>query len=222
MGGRNLIGLWIVGGAAVITVALIVTIVLIERNSRSVDAGAYDAIPAAWINGTELGSPEAPVVLQAFEDFLCPHCGQFNAAAKDKLVEEFIVPGRVRFVYEFFPLQIFEPESLAAARAGLCISELANQFWLYHDELFFGERGANRYSMSSLTEMARTLDVPENDFVECMGSTDTQTRISASIQNGETMGVTGTPSLFINGQQYEGSAVDYDAIKAALNAALQS
>lgn len=222
MGGRNLIGLWIVGGAAVITVALIVAIVVIERNSRSVDPSAYEAVPADWINGTELGSPEAPVVLQAFEDFLCPHCGEFNKVAKDRLVEEFIAQGRVRFVYEFFPLQIFEPESLAAARAGHCISELANRFWLYHDALFFGERGANRYSMSSLTEMARRLDVPENDFVECMGSTETQTRISASIQNGAEMGVTGTPSLFINGKQYQGSAVDYDAIKAALNAALQS
>ena len=218
--GKSRIGLWIVGTGVVLTVLLIVFMVLAARTTVEVEA--YDAIPPEWINGNELGDPEAMVVLDAWEDFLCPHCGEFNSASKDRLVEEFVQNGQVKFVYHFFPLQIFAPNSFAAARAGLCVTELSDQFWIYHDTMFFGERGANRYSIESLTELASSLGIREGNFVECMGSTSTQQAIDRSIQDGIDAGVQSTPALFINGIKYEGNATDYDALKTALNNALQS
>ncbi len=214
------IGLWIVGTGAVLIVLLIVFMVASERTQ--VDVDAYDAIPAEWINGNELGDPNAPVVLDAWEDFLCPHCGEFNQASKDRLVEDFVLTGQVKFVYHFFPLQIFAPNSFAAARAGQCVTELSDQFWVYHDTMFFGERGANRFAIESLTELASSLGIRESDFVECMGSITTQQAIDRSIQNGMAAGVQGTPTLLINGVKYEGESTDYDALKTALNNALQS
>lgn len=219
--GQNRIGLWIIGGAVVITAAIIVLIVLTSRPTVSGDSEAYADIPTEWINGTRLGNPDAPVVLEAYEDFLCPHCGDFNRAAKDRLVEDFVVAGDVLFVYRFFPLEMFAPNSYAAARAGQCVATLSDQFWLYHDSLFFGERGTSRYSMENLTRLARSLGIRENDFVECMGSMATQEAIDQSVADGIEAGVTGTPTLLINEERYTGNVVDYDAIKTALNAALQ-
>lgn len=214
------IGLWIVGAGVVLTVLLIVFMVLSERTA--VDEESYEAIPEEWINGNELGNPNAPVVLDAWEDFLCPHCGEFNSANKDRLVEDFVLTGQVKFVYNFFPLQIFAPNSYAAARAGQCVIELSDQFWIFHDTMFFGERSANRFSIESLTTLASTLGIRESDFVECMGSTATQLAVDKSIQDGMSAGVQATPTLFINGTKYEGSATDFDALKTALNEALQS
>ncbi len=219
--GQNRIGLWIIGGAVVITAAIIVLIVLTSGTTVDIESEAYAGIPADWINGTQLGDPEAPVVLEAYEDFLCPHCGEFNRAAKDRLVEEFVIPGKVKFVYKFFPLEMFAPNSFAAARAGQCVATLSDNFWLYHDSLFFGERGASRYSTESLTNLARSLGIRENEFVECIGTMATQEAIDQSLADGVAAGVTGTPSLFINGEKFTGNVVDYDAIKTALNAALQ-
>lgn len=216
---KNRIGLWIIGSAALITVLLIVFMSIASRTT--VSGEEYAEVPEAWINGNELGSPDAPVVLMAWEDFLCPHCGEFNRAAKDRLVEDFVIPGKVRFVYKFFPLDMFAPNSFAAARAGQCVIELSNQFWLYHDELFFGARGQTRYSMESLTELARSLGIRENDFVECMGTTTTQEAIEQSLQTGIDMGVGATPTLFINGERFTGNPTDYDSLQTALNAALQ-
>ncbi len=206
----------------VVTAIIILLIVVTSRAGVSVGDEAYANIPADWIKGTELGNPEAPVVLEAYEDFLCPHCGEFNRAVKDKLMEEFVIPGDVRFVYRFFPLEMFAPNSFAAARAGQCVATLSDQFWLYHDTLFFGERGASRYATENLTGLARSLGIQENDFVTCLGSITTQEAIDASVAQGFEAGVTGTPSLFINGELFTGNVVDYDAIKTALNAALQS
>lgn len=214
------VGLWIVGTGAVLVVLLIVFMVVSERTQVEVEA--YDAIPAAWINGNALGDPEAPVVLDAWEDFLCPHCGEFNRASKDKLVEDFVLTGQVKFVYHFFPLQMFAPESFAAARAGQCVIELSDKFWVYHDTMFFGERGADRFAIEALTELATSLGIRESAFVECMGSAATQQAITRSIESGMDAGVQATPTLLINGVKYEGRATDYDALKTALNNALQS
>ncbi len=214
------VGLWIVGTGAVLIVLLIVFMAVSRRTT--VDTEAYDAISAEWINGNELGDPDAPVVLDAWEDFLCPHCGEFNKASKDRLVEDFVQTGQVRFVYHFFPLQMFAPNSFASARAGQCVMELSDQFWVYHDTMFFGERSANRFAMESLTELASSLGIRESDFVECMGAVSTQQAIDRSIQAGIEAGVQATPTLFINGVQYEGASTNYDALKTALNNALQS
>lgn len=216
---KSRIGLWIIGAGAVLVVLLIIFIITQARTPVNVES--YDQIPAEWINGTELGDPDAPVVLVAYEDFLCPHCGEFTRAAKDNLVADFVVPGQVKFVYRFFPLQIFAPNSFAAARAGQCISVLSDSFWQYHDGLFFGQRGADRYTSDSLTRMATDLGIRADDFVECLASTSTQQAIEQSIQEGMDAGVTATPTLLINGVKFEGNVTNYDELKTALNAALQ-
>ena len=214
------IGLWIVGTGVVLIVLLIVFMVLSERTTINLEV--YEAIPSEWINGNELGDPNAPVVLEAWEDFLCPHCGEFNSANKERLVEEFVLTGQVKFVYKFFPLQIFAPNSYAAARAGQCVIELSDQFWNFHDTMFFGERGADRFAIESLAKLASTLGIREGDFVECMGATTTQQAIDQFLQDGMSNGVDATPTLFINGVKYEGKVTDFDALKTALNNALQS
>ena len=217
--GRSRLGLWIIGGAAVITVALIIAVALASRTPVPDDAHAE--VPAAWINGNELGNPEAPVVLEAYEDFLCPHCSEFNKAVKNQLVEDYIISGDVKFVYKFFPLDMFAPSSYNAARGGQCMINLSDDFWTYHDTLFFGERGTSRFTVEGLSELAGELGVRQVDFVECMGSVQVQDAVDQSVRDGIAAGVQGTPTLLINGERYSGNSTNYDAIKTALNAALQ-
>lgn len=220
--GKSRIGLWIVGTGVVLTVLLIVFMVVAA--GTTVDVQAYDAIPPEWININALGDQDAVVVLEAWEDFTCGACRRFNSENKDRLVEDFVQTGKVEFVYRFFPLPgpQHAPKSYATARAGICVTELSDKFWVYHDIMFFGEQGANRTSIESLTEVASSLGIRERDFVECMGSTATQQALDQSIQEGIDAGVHATPTLFINGVKYEGSYINYDALKTALNNALQS
>ena len=143
MKGKSSIGLWIIGVASAVVVAIIALVVITGRTPVSSEAHAN--IAPEWINGNELGSPDAPVVMVAYEDFLCPHCGEFNKNGKARMIEDFIEDGKLRLVFKFFPLDIFAPGSYNTARAGQCIIDLSddpNGFWQYHDTLFFGERGA--------------------------------------------------------------------------------
>src|SRR5690606_3628080 len=70
--------LWLIG----ISVAVLVLVVVLV-NLRNQPAGTapldLSAVPPAWINGKSLGNPDAPVVMQAWEDFLCPHCREWSA-----------------------------------------------------------------------------------------------------------------------------------------------
>lgn len=221
MKGKNRIGLWIIGVASIVVVGIIVLVVVTSRTPVSSEAHAN--IPTEWINGNELGSPDAPVVMVAYEDFLCPHCGEFNRNAKARLIEDFIEAGDLRLVYMFFPLDIFAPGSYNAARAGQCIIDLSddpNGFWQYHDTLFFGERGASRYEVENLTSLARTAGVNEREFVECFGSVAAQDKVDQSVRAGVADGAQGTPHILINDEVFDGNAANYDAIRAAVNAAL--
>ena len=223
MKGKNRIGLWIIGVASIVVVGIIVLVVVQSQSSVPKSSEAHAGIPTEWINGNELGSPDAPVVMVAYEDFLCPHCGEFNKAAKANLIKDYIEAGRLRFVFKFFPLDIFAPGSYNAARAGQCIIDLSddpNGFWQYHDELFFGERGASRYEVENLTSLASDAGINEREFVECFGSVEAQQKVDLSVREGVADGAQGTPHILINDEVFDGNAAHYDAISTAVNAAL--
>ena len=221
MKGKSSIGLWIIGVASLVVVAIIILVVLTGRTPVSSEAHADIALE--WINGNELGSPDAPVVMVAYEDFLCPHCGEFNKNGKARMIEDFIEDGKLRLVFKFFPLDIFAPGSYNTARAGQCIIDLSddpNGFWQYHDTLFFGERGASRYEIENLTNLARSAGVNEREFVECFGSVSVQDKVDQSVREGVADGARGTPHILINGEVFGGNAANYDEVRAAVNAAL--
>ena len=221
MKGKSSIGLWIIGVASAVVVAIIALVVITGRTPVSSEAHAN--IAPEWINGNELGSPDAPVVMVAYEDFLCPHCGEFNKNGKARMIEDFIEDGKLRLVFKFFPLDIFAPGSYNAARAGQCIIDLSddpNGFWQYHDTLFFGERGAARYEIENLTSLARSAGVNDREFVECFGSVAAQDKVDQSVRQGVADGAQGTPHILINGEIFGGNAANYDEVRAAVNAAL--
>ena len=94
----NSIGLWIVG-VSVAVVVLVVALMMISSRQNVIAVETPDVQPE-WIDRTTMGNPDASVVVQAWEDFLCPSCMQWT-----QMIEP--VCGRLR-----------EP--------GLCVSSSAN------------------------------------------------------------------------------------------------
>jgi protein-disulfide isomerase len=87
-------------------------------------AGVLIAGSTANINGNAFGSPKAPVMLEVFSDFQCPACKAFHDNDFQRIMTDYIVPGKVYLIYRYFPLaghaygRICAEYVCAAARVG--------------------------------------------------------------------------------------------------------
>ncbi len=211
---QNAIGYWIIGISAAV---VILVIALAALNSRqSVAEITPPDVPAEWVNGTSLGNPDAPVTVQMWEDFLCPHCRQWTNQIKPQLEEAYVKTGQVKLEYHFFPLQSFAPGSEMAAMAGMCAAD-QNAFWPYHDRLFQAQdQGQAGYLLDALVQYADELGLDSRTFLQCMSSQKYRTAVQESANQAIALGFTGTPSIMINGQQVE-NAFDYNGLAAEID-----
>ena len=109
-------------------------------------------------NGRELGEPSAPVVMEVYIDFQCPPCGTFAFNYERKIIEQYVITGKVRLVFRHFPF--IGDESHQAALASMCAAE-QNHFWEYGDLLFANLTGKNEgaFSNARLENFARLLEL---------------------------------------------------------------
>jgi len=147
--------------------------------------------------GPSRGPQNASVTIIEFSDFQCPYCQKQQEALKQLLAEH---AKDVRLVFRDFPLKM-HPNAAAAAEAGACADE-QGQFWAMHDLLF---ENRENLGTADLKRYARTAGLDGNRFDQCLDSGKTQARIAASLEEGERVGVEGTPALFINGRMFSGT-----------------
>lgn len=207
--------IWLVGGAIIFVVLIIIAIN--ANRPQPVGTMTQPDVPADWIDRTSLGNPDATVVVDAYEDFLCPHCREWTQTIKPRLMESYIKPGTVRFVYHPFPLSGFLPGSNMAALASQCAAD-QGAFWPYHDRLFSAQTsGQPAYAFDSLVSFAGELGLDESAFRGCMSSLKYQADIDASVQAGVSQGVQGTPAIYVNGKAVES---DFESIQAEIDGLL--
>jgi protein-disulfide isomerase len=172
--------------------------------------------------GTAMGDPNAPVLVEIFEDFQCPACRRFNEQSEESLIAEFVQPGDVYVVFRQYPF--IGQDSLRAANASLCASD-QGRFWDYHDILFANQTGENvgAYTSARLVAFADSLGLEVTAFEACLDNEIHKDEIDADFALGVEYGVTGTPAIFINGTQLSpGFVPPYSDIRQAIERAIAS
>lgn len=162
---------------------------------------AKSARPIPLQGSPSRGPEEAPVTLVEFADFECPHC-QHLAPKLDEIWES--RRGSVRFVYKFMPLAV-HPHSEIAARAAIA-AQAQGKFWEMHHELF---ANGTHLEESDLQGYAKAIGLDIDRFLADLHSPATTARLQADLQLAQDLGVNGTPTLFINGREYD-SKLDLD------------
>jgi protein-disulfide isomerase len=122
--------------------------------------------------------------------------------------------GRVRLVYKDFPLT-FHAGARPAAEAARCAGD-QGQFWPYHDLLFLSQSALSREALISYAER---LKLDRAAFVACVDGGSHRDAVTADIAEGRALGVTGTPTFFVNGRKLVGSQ-RLDAFREAIEQAL--
>lgn len=149
------------------------------------------------------GAEKPEVTLTYFYDYACGYCRQSNPDIERLLKED----KGLRVVYREFP--ILGPESVAAARVSLAASK-AGRFAQYHDALY----AAGRPGPETIAQAARSAGVPAEPVEDPAQEAELRANMTLASQ----LGATGTP-LFIVGDRVINSAVGYEGLKEAIEAA---
>jgi protein-disulfide isomerase len=213
----NSIGIWIVGISAAIVLVVVLAVALSNRPA-AVSVESPD-VPEEWLVGTTLGNPEAPVTVQAWEDFMCPACRQWTSTIEPQLIEEYIKTGQVKLEFHQFPLSIHAPGADMAAMASLCAAD-QNAFWPYHNRLFPAQdQGQAGFTIDALVRYADELGLDSSTLLECMSSQKYRDEITASGNEALDLGLNATPSVLVQGTRLA-NPFDYNELKSAIENAL--
>jgi protein-disulfide isomerase len=153
-------------------------------------------------NANTLGNQNAAVRLVEFADYECPYC-QKVAPDVSKLTAEF--GDKLAVTFKDFPLPM-HAHAEKAAEAANCAAE-QGKFWEYHDTLF----RTKQLDVDQLKQHAENLHLDLQQFNKCLDSGAEAAVVQKQREEGVTLGLSGTPSFFINGHFFSG-ALDYAAL----------
>jgi protein-disulfide isomerase len=144
------------------------------------------------------GSEKVPVTIVKFEDFHCPFCRQVQPTF-NKLLSRY--DGKVRLVHKDLPLESLHPQARQAAEAARCAYE-QGKFWEYHDKLYANSPKA---SADELKSYAKEIGLNVDSFDRCFASGKYRAIVQQDLNEGAKLGLTGTPTIFINGREISGN-----------------
>ncbi len=150
-------------------------------------------------NAPFLGKEEAPVDLIIFTDFECPYCSKVEPLLAQILENN---PDSVKIIFKNMPLSMHK-NAEPAARAALA-AQVQGKFWQMHDALF----AADKLSKEKIDEIAAKTGLDMKKFKEDMGSPLIGQRLARDLLDAREVGVTGTPTLFINGRRVKNRSLN--------------
>ena len=150
------------------------------------------------VDDPKFGKKDAKVVIVEFADFQCPACEEAYPVVK-KLLKDY--GDRILFVFRNFPLVDNHPQALMAAMAGACANEQGG-FWPMYDKIFDNQ---TKLLTPDLRTYALQTGLNMPLFDTCIAEGKYLKKIEEDLQAGADLGVTATPTFFINGLKLSGA-----------------
>jgi len=150
------------------------------------------------------GPANAPVTIVEFGDFECPDCKLEAPILRHDLTEAY--NGKVRVFFKNYPLESVHPWSRAAAIAGRCVYRQGQPaFWKFYDWIYENQDQITGDNLNSkILAWAGENSVDAVKLGQCVDTKATEPEVSQSIAEGHVLGISGTPTLFINGRKIGG------------------
>ncbi|HEX8181962.1 MAG TPA: thioredoxin domain-containing protein [Pyrinomonadaceae bacterium] len=165
------------------------------------------------------GRIDAPLQLEEFGDYQCPPCGQFHPVVQ-RVVAQY--GDRVRFSFRNFPLVTIHKFAAEAARAAEAAGA-QGKFWEMHDLLYERQQEWSKGAAARpfILKYAQELGLDMNRFTQDIDGAVAGMRVAQDESVGRIRGVTGTPTLYLNGREVPFEQfMDYDKLRAVIDAAL--
>lgn len=180
--------------------------------SVAVVGNALDIQP----NDRVVGSMTAPVTMIEYASMTCNHCAHFATDVMPKVKKEYIVTGKVKYV-----LRDLAWDNLAIGMAKVARCAPASQFLPIADAFFTNQMRivTSNDALGEIKQIAATFGMDGAKVDACVKDADLQAQVEASKDIAmNTLKVSGTPTVFVNGQKVE-AAGDFNELKKTLDAA---
>lgn len=173
------------------------------------------------------GAKSAKVVVVNFDDFECPFCSRMHETLFPEILKEY--GDRVTFIYKDYPLAEIHPWAIHAAVDANCLAALnPDAYWDFADYIHANKREVDNEKtmdarfvaidrMTMLEGQKHSVDVVK--LQSCVKAQN-EDAVRASMKEADGIGVSATPTLFVNGQKIDG-AVPLSQVRAALDTALR-
>jgi len=195
---------WSIVGAVVLGIIYLVVI--------SAKSGGSTATVAAVTSDDHLkGSQTAKVTLIEYSDFQCPACAAYFPIVKS-LEQKY--GDKIAIVYRNYPLTQIHQNAQISAQAAEA-ANLQGKFWEMHDILFDRQSSWSTAGnvKQTLTDFAKELQLDEKKFSDDLNSSAVKDRVTKDVTSGNAVGVTGTPTFFLNGKKLSNPASEDAFVK---------
>lgn len=202
------------------------TLIRITRMDLSKDPYA-EVMKKIDVKGRPLrGNTQAKVTVVSYDDFQCPYCSAVHKTLFPELLKEY--GDRVAFLYKDFPLPIHPWAVHAAVDANCLGSQNGDAYWDYADYIHTNQSAVNsekglpaQFAMLDRTALAEEskFKLDSARLASCVKA-QKDDAVKASIKEGESVGVNGTPTIFVNGQMLDGARPIAD-FRALFDSALE-
>ncbi|MBV8052709.1 MAG: thioredoxin domain-containing protein [Acidobacteriaceae bacterium] len=173
------------------------------------------------------GNKDAKVVVVNFDDLECPFCSRMHQTLFPALLKEY--GDRVEFVYKDFPLSEIHPWAIHAAVDANCLAaQNSDAYWDFADYIHANQRevssekthDAQFAALDRLTTLQGQKHNLDQAKLQSCVKAQNDDAVKASVKQGESVGVSATPTLFVNGQEMDG-ALPISDLRVVLDRALQ-
>jgi protein-disulfide isomerase len=196
----------------------------VSTNSETQPAANATAAPGSSpVSTIPIAKPNvkvsSPVVLEEYGDYQCPPCGVLYPILK-QIESEY--GNQLKVVFHHFPLAKIHKNAMAAAHAAEAARN-QNKFWEMHDHLYLNQNAWKDLDDPKPTfiQYAKELGMNVDRFTRDMDSPQVEQRINDDMQKGASLGVTGTPTVFIDGHMLRYEATTADGVRQGINYMLQ-
>lgn len=164
------------------------------------------------MTGPSRGPADAPVILVEFSDLQCPHCKAAQPTVEKLLSEE----KNARLVFQNFPLTGHDWAMKAASYADCVARSSGDAFWKFVQATYDTQTDITAANADEkLTAIADASGVKGADMATCAAQPETTDRVQHSVALGKAVGVSGTPTLFINGRSVSNlGGMSYEELKS--------
>jgi len=160
----------------------------------------------AQADGLHLGNPNAPVKIDVYEDFRCVACRNYTLNYEPQIIQTYVNTGKVYYSFHSFIVIDLDgtDASYRSANAAMCAEE-QGRFWDYHDMLFTNQvsEDASLFTDERLVAMAQNISLDLTAFNQCYKAKRYANDIQTDISQAQSLNLTYTPSILVDGTLIE-------------------
>ena len=177
-----------------------------------------------------LGQADAPVTLIEYASSTCPHCADFHAEVFERLKENYIDTGKLRYVFREFPTNP-APVAVAGFQLARCGGASPEQYFTRLGEVFRQQRSGALFASGSMEgvrqkfiEIGGAAGLSQEQVIQCINDEAGAQRVRRIVEAANRdFQVSGTPTFVLNGRKVEDpSVVTYEGLARLIEAELAS